>query len=142
MIYLSISKYTIKMSMQLIDDVERLKGQRLTLNQRQQLISLTNQLKEGMRNIDLNYLQIIARRLQIPQNDLFDSQYVVQKAEEFLGRQLTDWEEAFIRQNEVIRKNSIIQLKTSMLDKLSRTLRISYKDIEWLMIKHKILINP
>ncbi|MCX8028082.1 MAG: hypothetical protein N3A62_09565 [Thermodesulfovibrionales bacterium] len=127
--------------MQLINDIERLKGQKLTIGQRQQLISLTNQLREGLRNIDTNYLQIVARRLQIPQNELLDSQYVIQKAEEFLGRRLIDWELSFIRQNETIRKNSIIQLKTSMLDKLARLLRMPAGEIEWILTKHKILTN-
>lgn len=129
------------MPMQLFDDIERIKRQKLTIGQKQQLISLTNQLKEGVRNIDTNYLQIIARRLQIPQNELIDSQYVIQKAEEALGRKLIDWELSFIRQNETIRKNSIIQLKVSMLDKLSRILQLSTNEIEWILIKNKILAN-
>lgn len=127
------------MSIQLINDFERLTNHKLTLNQRHQLISLTNQLREGLRNIDLNYLQIIARRLQIPQNDLLDSQYVIQKAEEYFRRKLNDWELSFIRQNETIRKNSIIQLKTTKLDKLSRILRLPPNQVEWILSKHKIL---
>ncbi len=129
------------MQLAIIQDIERLRGQRLTIGQKQQIVTAINLYREGIRNADSNMMQIISRKLSIMQNEFIDPNTVERKAAEYLKRPLTTQETTFIRQTDSIRRSSLVQIQTTFVNKMQTLSRLSYVEVEVLLKKHKLFLT-
>ncbi len=124
---------------QIIADIEKVSRQKLTIGQRQQIISAINLYKEAVRNVEANAIQTITRRLLIPQNELLELSQIERKASECLRRPLNSEELTFLRQTDSVRKSHIAQIQEGFIKKLLALTRIPYAELEGILKRHHLL---
>jgi hypothetical protein len=124
---------------QIIADIEKASRQKLTIGQRQQIISAIHLFKEGVRNVDSNAMQIITRRFLTPQNELLELSQIEQRAADYLRRPLNSEELTFLRQTEAVRKSHIAQLQDGFIKKLIALTRLPFPELEVILKRHHLI---